>query len=476
MSARIHCLITLASILLGAARANGDDPLVTQAKSTMRLAAEYYRGKVASHGGYVYHYSTDLKQRWGEGVATVDQIWVQPPGTPTVGMAYLDAYAATHDPFYLEAATDAANALVYGQLKSGGWQNCVDFNPRGDKVNQYRNGKGGGKDNSSLDDGQSTSALLFLIKADEALHFKNHAIHESVLVGLNALLAAQYPNGAFPQVWTGPVSPHPAKAANYPTVDWRTEGRMKDYWNAYTLNDNVPGYVLKTLLEAHRVYQDPKYLQSVARLGDFLIQAQMPQPQRGWAQQYNYDMQPIWARKFEPPAVSGDETQETIENLLTIHAATHEAKYLAPIPDALAWLEKSQLPDGQIARYYELKTNRPLYMNRDGEKYFLTYDDANLPDHYGWKAPSRVAALRVELERARAGQPLSFSDRRSDMAEHARRAIAELDPQGRWVSTYNGERLVGQAKIRNGEQYLSSEVFSGNMRALADYVREHAPR
>ncbi|QDT43552.1 hypothetical protein Pan241w_36540 [Gimesia alba] len=86
----------------------------------MRKASQFYRDKLALNGGYVYYDSLDLQQRWGEGKASPDQIWVQPPGTPTVGMAYLKAYQATGDQFYLDAATDAALALIYGQLKSGG--------------------------------------------------------------------------------------------------------------------------------------------------------------------------------------------------------------------------------------------------------------------------------------------------------------------------------------------------------------------
>ena len=64
-------------------------PTREQALQAMRRAATFYRTRAAAHGGYVYHYSPDLRQRWGEGPATADQIWVQPPGTPTVGMAYL---------------------------------------------------------------------------------------------------------------------------------------------------------------------------------------------------------------------------------------------------------------------------------------------------------------------------------------------------------------------------------------------------
>jgi len=245
---------------------------------TMRKAATFFRSEVASHGGYVYSYSIDLKQRWGEGAATADQIWVQPPGTPTVGMAYLKAYEATVEKFYLDVATDAAEALIYGQLQSGGWTNCIDFDPNG-RVALYRNGKGHGKNNSSLDDGQTQSAIRLLVLVDKAHGFEHKKIHESVVFALDALLAAQFPNGAFPQIWTGPVEQQPIIKSSYPNYDWRTEGRIKNYWNMYTLNDNVPGYVTQTLIDAYRVYRDDKYKTALRRLGDFLLLAQMPDPQ-----------------------------------------------------------------------------------------------------------------------------------------------------------------------------------------------------
>ena len=138
--------IVILVALLSWSTCHAQETTSRQAVAAMRKAAEFYRGSVAAHGGYVYYYSVDLKQQWGEGVATGDQIWVQPPGTPTVGMAYLKAYEATGDSFYLKAAQDAAEALVYGQLKSRGWTNLIDFNRRG-RVAQYRNGKGGGKNN-----------------------------------------------------------------------------------------------------------------------------------------------------------------------------------------------------------------------------------------------------------------------------------------------------------------------------------------
>ncbi len=437
----------------------------TTAVEAMKRATVFFRTQVASHGGYVYHYSIDLKQRWGEGEATKDQIWVQPPGTPTVGLAYVAAYKATGDRYYLEAIDEVAQALIFGQLKSGGWTNCIDFDPKGTLVAQYRNGRGKGKNNSSLDDGQTQTAIRFMIQADAVFEFKNAAIHESATFALDALLAAQFPSGGFPQVWTGPVAKHEPVQANFPTHDYRTEGRVKNYWDMPTLNDNVCVHVAHVLRDAYQTYQDEKYMRALKKLGDFLLLAQMPEPQPAWAQQYNLQMQPIWARKFEPPAIAGHESQSIIELLIEIAAVTGDRKYLSTLPNAINYLQRSTLPDGQIARYYELETNRPLYMQRSGDQYSLTFDDSDLPSHYSWKSKSQVSRLQRLLDNF--GKPAK-SKKYTDA--EVIQIIEALDAEDRWITTATGERLVGQAKLHRGEQFISSAAFSDNITALSTYL------
>lgn len=461
--------------------AGADAPaLRARAIQTMRTAAGYYRSKVASHGGYVYHYALDLKRRWGEGEATVDQVWVQPPGTPTVGLAYLDAFDATRDPFYLDAARDAAGALIHGQLVSGGWAHSIDFDPRGERAALYRNGQGKrrGKNNSTLDDGATQAAIRLLVRLDRALGFQPGPVHDAARVALDALLAAQFPNGGFPQVWTGPVPRRPVVPASYPDYDWRTEGKIKEYWDQYTLNDGLAGTVAQTLIDARDVYGDDRYLDALRRLGGFLLLAQMPGPQPAWAQQYDERMRPIWARKFEPPAVTGGESQDVLETLLLINRVTGDPKYLGPVPGAIAYLKRSLLPDGRLARYYELKTNRPLYMNRRGDEYFLTFDDTDLPSHYGWKVRSRLDSIERAYDAAKAGRPGPRSTRPpapSSLEAKARAIVADLDDQGRWVSTHGRDRIVGQPGFAEGFRFLSSEVFSRNLEALSAYVRATSP-
>jgi PelA/Pel-15E family pectate lyase len=465
----IFFMLTCLNPRLGSSQ-DSDEKLRADASAAMHKAAEYYRSRVAYRGGYVYYYSPDLKARHGEGPATATQIWVQPPGTPTVGLAYLAAWRATGDQIYKGAAREAGQALIYGQLKSGGWQNCIDFNPAG-RVNLYRNGKGGGANNSTLDDGITQTAVRFMVRLDEALQFNDAQVHESAQVALDALLKAQFTNGAFPQIWTGPVERVEIVQASYPDYDWRTEGRVKDYWNMYTLNDGLAGTVSETLLTAADVYKDDKYSAALIKLGDFLLLAQMPQPQPAWAQQYSRQMQPIWARRFEPAAITGHESQDAIETLLKVHRLTGDKKYLEPIPRAIAYLKKSLLPDGRLARYYELKTNRPLYMTRRGDEYTLTYDDSKLPDHYGWKVASRLDQIDAQFSAARAGRSSQQpAVSKANQVRQIRTLIDSLDDQGRWLSTFAGEPLAGQPKFKPSEQYLNSAVFSANLEALSRFL------
>ena len=325
----------------------------------MKKATAFMTSRVAVQGGYVYDVTLDLKKRRGEGVATPTEIWVQPPGTPAVGLAFVIAFDATGEQVFLDAATECAKALMHGQLESGCWTDRVDFDPKGKNTGLYRHNKGNakGRNYSTLDDDKSQSALRCLIEVDRAHGFKEKSIHESVKYGLESLLKAQFANGGFPQGWEKPVEPGTVVKASFPKYEWRTEGKFKNYWDFETLNDGLAGTVTKTLQLAYDTYRDERYRKAMLKFGDFLILAQLPEPQPAWAQQYNHQMQPIWARKFEPPSVVGRESEDAIETLMYLTEKTGERRFLEPIPAAIAWLKRSSLPDGQIARFYELESN-----------------------------------------------------------------------------------------------------------------------
>ncbi|MFO1002109.1 MAG: pectate lyase [Planctomycetaceae bacterium] len=454
----------------------GDEPspfeaLVEQSKVAMRQATEYMSTHVSVNGGYVYNVTVDLKHRRGEGAATPTEVWVQPPGTPTVGLAFLRAYEATGDQTHLNAALEAAKALLHGQLESGCWSDRVDFDPVGKNAGLYRNGRGKqkGRNYSTLDDDKSQAALRFLIETDRVLQFKDETIHEAVQYGLESLLKAQFANGGFPQGWEKPVEQLPVVKASIPTYDWKTEGRFKNYWDFETLNDGLAGTVTKTLQLAYETYKDERFRQATLKFGDFLILAQLPEPQPAWAQQYNHQLQPIWARKFEPPAVAGRESEDAIETLMSLAEVTGERRFLEPIPRAIAWLKRSRLADGQMARFYELNTNKPLYFVKD--TYELTYDDSNLPTHYGFKARSKVEKLEERYKILEGGgQPKKSQSSLKSLKKDAEEILVQQDSEGRWITDKNGKAVTDIQGKDPDKLFLESEVFSKHLSRLAEFI------
>ena len=194
-------------------------------------------------------------------------------------------------------------------------------------------------------------------------------------------------------------------------------------------------------------------------------------PQPAWAQQYNFEMNPMWARKFEPPAITGFESQDVMSALMDIYCITGNSKYLKPVPRAIKYFRGSLLSDGRLARYYELKTNKPLYMFRKGKIYTLTYDDSNTPSHYSWKVNSKMDKFEKRYNNlVKYGAPEKQSGLKIASEKKIRQIISSLDAEGRWVSTHDGNRLSGQTKFKEGYRYLSSAVFSRNIETLSKFL------
>ena len=438
------------------------------ARAAMRKAVRFFAEEVAVEGGYVWRYSADLSKREGEGKVARDRVWVQPPATPTVGEAFVSAYEATGDPDCLAAARAAARVLLRGQYHSGGWQGSVDLSPALRAKQAYRvDGEPGRKarNYSSLDDDKTQSALRMLMRYDRATGFKDAAVHEAVMYGLDALLAAQAPNGGWAQVYTGPYDGDtPAGLrASYPEGE---PTRVKEYWHHFTLNDGNISRAIDTLLLAHEIHGDARYRDAALRAGDFLRLAQMPDPQPGWAQQYDARMRPAWARKFEPAAISGSESQAAMATLMDLFERSGERRFLEPIPKALAYYRASLLPDGRLARFYELRGNRPLYMTRD---YKVTYKDDDLPTHYSFKVGSKLEQLEARYRRISAPgyRPAEPKPPAPPSESAVRRVIAAMDERGAWVEEGT---LRFHGKGDDTRRIIDPRTFCRNLAVLARFV------
>ncbi|MDZ4857568.1 MAG: pectate lyase [Candidatus Hydrogenedentes bacterium] len=441
------------------------------AQTALRKTCGFFREDIAVHGGYVWQHSADLAKREGEGKALPKQVWVQPPGTPYVGEAFLAAYEATGDTYYLNAAKETAHALVQGQLVSGGWDYRIQFDPERRSEFAYRAHNPPGKGNvSTLDDNTTQAALSFLIDVDAATEHSDPEIGEAVAYALTKLCEAQYPNGAWPQRFSAPPDPakYPVLKANYPE-SWTREYVQRDYKHDYTFNDGGIKDMIDLMLLARGAYGDARFRDTALRAGDFIILAQMPDPQPGWAQQYDAMMQPVWARKFEPPSVCGGESQSVMRTLISLFHETGESRFLEPIPKALAYYKSSLLPDGRLARFYELQTNRPLYFTKD---YKLTYSSDDMPTHYAFIVGSALDAIEAEYKEAKDNGPSpkgasSPPTLTPELEKLATEAIQTLDIRGAWVEpgrlNYHGDEDSTREVIR-------SATFVKNVRALCNYI------
>ena len=455
---------TLIALLLSSSlifAADLPDPAIITA--AMKKAAVYAHTHLAREGGYASSYDKEGKIGEVEHGKSPTIISIQPPGTTTMGLAMLKAYQATGDEVFLTAAKDAAKALLKCQLASGGWDSDFDFDPEKAKKYHLRSAldvgdkePGKRRNSTTLDDNKTESALLFLLEMTHEPACKDDAeLKRCTKFAFDALLAAQAPIGAWPQQFSGPAdATAPILKASYPAEWSRTFPAVK-YTGFYTLNDDNLQQIAKVLFRAYELENDERYLAALKKLGEFFILAQMPEPQPVWAQQYDRDMHPVWARKFEPPSVTGNESLGAMEMLYELWVLTGDDKYLKPLSAAFAWFERSQLPDGQHARFYELQTNKPLYFVKD--TYVLTYDDSNVPTHYGFKVDpmSKVQKLKASLEtpleelrRKRLGPatPKEWASRAKGAADKARKAADSLDSKGRWLK---GDEIDAGEFVKN---------------------------
>lgn len=288
--------------------------------------------------------------------------------------------AKTGDAWYAGAeAKQLADAILSYQTPTGGWSKHLGFTkgPRQPGMQWSSQNEPGQRAHyvATFDNHSTTEQMYFLANLWQATNRAD--CKAGFIAGLKFILAAQYPNGGWPQV--------------YPL-----EG---DYHDDITFNDDAMTHVLE-LLQAIAsnapafVFLDAPQRQQAARALangiSCVLKTQLPQHGRksGWCSQFDaLTLQPSSARKMEPATVGGPESARILKFLMTITNPAPEV--VAGIEGGLQWLEAVQLTgesrtnengkkefvitasgrEIRWARFYHLTNNQPVFPGRDGILY-----------------------------------------------------------------------------------------------------------
>jgi PelA/Pel-15E family pectate lyase len=370
----------------------------------MLRAARFMAETVAHRGAYVWAYLPDLSRSWGELEAKRSMLWVQPPGTPSMGHVLLDAFHATGDEFYYEAAEQVARALIAAQRPSGGWNYVYDLAGQASLDEWYATvGRNAWRleefhqhpDNSTFDDACTALAGQFLLRM--AMERGDADCRAAFSRVIQLVLASQYPNGGWPQ--------------RYPA--------RPDYTRLLTFNDDVIGQNIKLLVMASLALGDVELARRARAAFGCILEMQLSAPRAGWALQHSLDGSPQGARSFEPRALSTHTTATNVEQLMSFYELSLDARYLQRVPEALDWLdavklapELAQRLGGTHPTFVELGTNEALYVHRRGSNvsngsYYCDRLPAPRLSHYSPVRSIDVPTLRrryAELTRSAAAR------------------------------------------------------------------------
>ncbi|MFT3783962.1 MAG: pectate lyase [Nibricoccus sp.] len=394
--------------LSGRASPTAEPPAVSKESilRAMHQATDFMVSKVSTRGGYVWAYLPDLSRRWGELEAKASMIWIQPPGTGSMGHLFLDAYHATGDEYYYHAAEQVAGALIAGQHPSGGWNYVVDFAGEASLREWYNTiGRNAWRleefqhyyGNATFDDGGTAECSKFLLRM--YVEKKDAKYRAPLEKAIRFVLDSQYPVGGWPQ--------------RYPRTDEFHHHGRPDYTSFVTLNDDVAAENIEFLLQCYEALGDKRLLDPIQRGMNCFVVTQQPAPQAGWALQYTLDLKPAGARTYEPCALATHTTAACIEQLLRFYSLTGDDKFIARIPEALNWLESVRSPKEIVAEgrthptFVEVKTNKPIYLHRHGSnvqngEYYSDSDPHHTIGHYASFRAVDVEGLRARYEKIKA--------------------------------------------------------------------------
>jgi PelA/Pel-15E family pectate lyase len=306
-------------------------------------------------------------------------------------------------------AVRIADLVRLYQRHAGGWPKNTDMARRLDTAAQRQVEAAKNDTDSTVDNGATTTQLRFLalVYADT----RHDRFREAFLRGFDYLLAAQYPNGGWPQYF-------PLRA---------------DYSRHITFNDDAMVHVMEVLRDAaagkapFAFVDSPRRARAadaVSRGVKLMLAAQIRVQGRltAWCAQHDeVTLEPRKARTYEHPSLSGRESVGIASFLISI--PDPDAAIVDAVDAAAAWLREVRLeglrvddrPDPALpggfdrvvvkdpaappiwARFYEIGTNRPIFSGRDS---VIRYDMAEIEHerrvNYSWYGSWPAALLDTE--------------------------------------------------------------------------------
>lgn len=321
------------------------------------------------------------------------------------------------------ASADArriADIIVSFQTPAGGWSKNIDL------ANHVREaGEGFAPDNSSrfvgtndndaplelswsyvgtIDNGATTTELRFLAKVisggKEAEGKSYRAAFER---GMDYLLAAQNPNGGWPQVW-------PLQGGYHDAITYN-DGAML---NALSLLQDIAtgqgDYAFTTINMRERAAA------SVAQGLQCILATQIREGGQPtvWCQQHDaLTLLPTSARNYEMPSLCSGESAAIANFLMALPKP--DSNVIAAVRGAAAWFTKTQIRDMAFrkigtegrslvaspgerplwARYYEIGSDKPIFGDRD-KSIHDTVDEISRErrDGYAWFTDNPGDTLR----------------------------------------------------------------------------------
>ncbi len=301
-----------------------------------------------------------------------------------------------------EIANIADNILLF-QKDNGGWPKNYDVFAILTKAQKDSVLAAKSTTNTTFDNGSTYTQIAVLANVYTATDDEKYKT--AALKGLDFIIKAQYKNGGWPQYY-------PIEKDNYSSHITFNDGAFEGIISLLKdIKDGKPEYTF--LDKEHRDKLAAAYDKAIScMLKTQINDAGKP---TAWCQQYDeITLQPAWARKFEPPSICNGESADVVLFLMSLQHPSKEV--IASVQNAVAWFKKSEILNTRVktipaermvtpfrvsttdkivvmdstappiwTRYYELKTHRPIFCNRDSKiVYSLAEVLRERRDGYGW--------------------------------------------------------------------------------------------